>query len=211
MHPRANKSKSKLITFELKQILFLGSLSQNDNNIHPITQAGNLEITADTFFSLISSYLVHSFFLSHLFMSTTTLSPQHTLPSYHHQPSSKASYSSLSALSNLLSILQLSMSSSTCKSYHFFLPTHTIPLNKTLQYLPIAFRVKSKTFNMVSKALQSLAPTYCSDLMSSSSCTPGSRPYAPTGLPQSLYTRCSHHLDHSTPSVAFPFSPLKFS
>lgn len=142
MHPRANKSKSKLIIFELKQILFLGSLSQNDNNIHPITQAGNLEITADTFFSLISSYLVHSFFLSHLFISTTTLSPQHTLRSYHHQPPSKASYGSLLALSNLLSIQQLSMSSSTCKSYHFFfLPTHTIPLNKTLQYLPIAFRI----------------------------------------------------------------------
>ena len=87
MHPQSNSffshlhsqnqfmSKSKLILSELKQILCLQSLSQNGKNIHPITLAGNTEINANTFFSLSSSYLAYSFFLSHLFIQTMTLSP----------------------------------------------------------------------------------------------------------------------------------------
>ena len=76
-------SKSKLILFELKQILCLWSLSQDGNNIQPITLAGNAEINADAFFSPISSYLAYSSILSHLFVSTVTLPPTHTaqLPS----------------------------------------------------------------------------------------------------------------------------------
>lgn len=103
MHPQSNSffshfhsqnqfmSKSKLILSELKQILCLRSLSQNGKNIHPITLAGNTEISADTFFSPVPHIWLIPFSF-HTFSSWYDPFSQRTLLSYHHQPSSKPSY-----------------------------------------------------------------------------------------------------------------------